>query len=289
VRAHPRGIGKDDGMRRITAGAAGTLAAALVCAAWWLGAGQALATTPPSAGRSAHAGSTAACYAFAVGALRQRVVVRHIPAACDGLTPAQVNQAVGRAIRTVAGPLPKAAARRQDLADSRYLAVLVRQGRPPPPASLATGGAEMPDTLALRLAALAVWLAAALAGGYLLVGRRRPASPRPIRALGLAGGHAGLAAAGLAVWVGFVVTEVPALGWTDVVLTWLIAGLGMATLLGDGSAALEGAAPVPAAAGASTALVTLIPARAPVLMIALHGALAGATIVLVLLAVIAAG
>ena len=275
-------------MRRITAAAAGTLAAALVYMACWPGAGPALATTRPSAAPSA--ASAAACYAFAVSALQRRVVVRRVPAACAGLGAAQVNQVVGRAIRTVAGPLPKAAARRQDVAESRYLAILVRQGRPPRPASLASGAAAPPGTFVARLAALAAWLAAALAGGYLLAGRRQPRSPRPIRALGLAGGHAGLAVAGLAVWAGFMVTAVPVLGWIDVALTWVIAGLGMAALLGGTPADQQATGPLPAAAAADgTALTTSVAARTPVLMIALHGALASVTIVLVLLAVIGAG
>jgi hypothetical protein len=277
-------------MRRITAGAAATLVAALVCAAWWPGSGQALAMTPPGAARSAPAGSTAACYAFAVSALRRHVVVLRIPPACAGVAAAQVNAAVGRAIRTVVGPLPKAAARREDQADSRYLAILVRQVRPPRPAALATGGPAPPGALVARFAALAAWLAAALAGAYLLAGRWRPRRQRPIRALGLAGGHAGLAVAGLGVWVGFLVTAVPALGWIDVALTWVLVGLGMATLLGDVPASEEGTGPVPAAAAPiGTALTTSARPRAPVVMIALHGALASATIVLVLLAVIGAG
>jgi hypothetical protein len=283
-------VGEDDGMRSITAAAAATLAAALVYAAWWPGAGQALATTRPSAARSAPAASMASCYAYAVSALQRRVVVRRIPAACAGLAAAQVNEAVGRAIRTVAGPLPKAAARRQDVADSRYLAILVRQGRPARPASLATGAAATLGTLVARLAALAAWLAAALAGSYLLASRWRSQSSRSIRALGLAGGHASLAVAGMGVWACFMVTSAPALGWLDVALTWVIVGLGMAALLGDGTGDQQGTGPLPAAAAADgAALATSVPARAPVLMIALHGALASATIVLVLLAVIGAG
>jgi hypothetical protein len=271
-------------MRRTTAGAAGTLVAALVCAACWAGAGQALATIRP------RAASTAACYSFAVSALRRHVVVRRTPPACAGLGAAQVNQAVDRAIRTVAGPLPKAAARRRDLADSRYLASLIRQGRPPRPASLAAGAGTAPGTEGERLAALAVWLAAALAGSYLLLGGRRSRGRQRLRSLGIAGGHAGVAVAGLCLWIGFMVTAAPALGWIDVALTWVIAGLGMATLLGDGPADLGGTTPVPGPAGASRAApAPLVTARAPVVLIALHGALATATIVLVLLAVIAGG
>ncbi len=276
-------------MRRVTVRAVATLGAALVCVACGPGAGPAPVTTRPLFARSGPT-STAACYAFAVSALRRHVIVRRTPPECAGLGAAQVNDVVGRAIRTVAGPLPKAAARRQDLADSRYLASLIRQGRPPRPASLAAGPASTSGTLVARLAALAAWLAAGIAGGYLLAARRRSGSRRQIRVLGLPYGHAGLAATGLCIWIGFMATGAPALGWIDVALTWVIAGLGMATLLSDGPASPAGAAPGPAAATASSKVSgEHAPARAPVLVIALHGALAAVTVLLVLLAVIGTG
>lgn len=264
-------------MRRIAVRAAAALAAALVCAACGSGAGQASVPTRPVAPRPGPTANTTACYAFAVSALRRQVIVRRTPPECAGLGAPQVNEIVGRAIRTVAGPLPKAAARRQNLADSRYLASLIRQGRPPRPAALAAGPASTSGTLVARLAALAAWLAAALAGGYLLIGRRRSRGRRQIHALGLPYGHAGLAASGLCIWVGFMVTAAPALGWIDVALTWVIVGLGMATLLSDEPTRPRGTVP----AG--------VPARAPVLVIALHGALAAVTTLLVLLAVIGTG
>jgi manganese efflux pump family protein len=277
-------------MRRIAVIAVAAIAAALACAGCGPGAGQASATTSPHAARSAPAASTTACYAFAVGALRRHVIVRRSPPECAGLGAEQVDEVISRAIRTVAGPLPKAAARRKDLAESPYLASLIRQARPPSPASLAAGPAVATGTLVPRLAALAAWLAAALAGAYLLTGGRRPRSLRQIRGLGLAGGHAGVAATGLCLWVAYVVTAAPALGWIDVVLTWVIAGLGMATLLGGGPAATAGPVPTPAVAAAgSTAAGAAASARAPVLVIALHGAFAASTIVLVLLAVIGTG
>lgn len=264
-----------------------TLAAALMCAACGPGAGHAPATSRPVAAQSATTADTAACYAFAVSALRRHVTVRRLPPECAGLGATQVNDVVGRAIRTVVGPMPKAAARRQDLADSHYLARLIRQGRPPRPASLAAGPASTSGTLVARLAALAAWLAAAIAGGYLLIGRRRSRRRGQIRALGLTYAHASLAVTGLCIWVGFMATAAPALGWIDVALTWLIVGLGMATLLGDGPASPAGAAPAPAAAGPAPG--ERVAARPPVLVIALHGTLAAVTILLVLLAVIGTG
>jgi hypothetical protein len=262
----------------------------VVCAACGSGAGKAPGTSRPLTGGSATTANTAACYAFAVSALRRHVIVRRMPSECAGLGAAQVNDVVGRAIRTVVGPLPKAAARRQDLADSHYVASLIRQGRPPRPASLAAGPASASGTPAARLAALAAWLAAAIAGGYLLAGRRRSRRHGQTGALGLPYAHAGLAVTGLCIWVGFLVTAAPALGWIDVALTWVIVGLGMATLLGDGPATASGAVLALAAATASgTAPGTRARGRPPVLVIALHGTLGAVTILLVLLAVIGTG
>jgi hypothetical protein len=285
-------------MRRIIATGAAMLAAGLLCAACALGAGHTPVTTRPLAARSAPVPSTTACYAFAVSALRRHVIVRRAPPECARLAAEQVDQAVSRAIHTVAGPLPKSAARRQDRAESRYLASLIRQARRPAPASLAAGSATASGTLVPRLAALAAWLAAALAGGYLLTGGRRPRL-RQLRGLGIAGGHAGVATAGLCLWVAFMATGALALGWIDAVLTWVIAGLGMATLLGwlstdatDPAEPAEPPGPVPAPAIATAggpAVATSVSARAPVLVIALHGTLAATTIVLVLLAVIGTG
>ncbi|HXW86819.1 MAG TPA: hypothetical protein VEJ42_01030 [Streptosporangiaceae bacterium] len=267
-----------------------TLMAALVCACCWAGPAPAFAATRPHAASSASPASPAACYAVAVSALRRQAVVRRTPPACAGLGAVQINQAVGRAIRTVVGPLPRAAARRRALAESRYLASLVRQARPPGPVPVTTAASAASHPVMARLAALAAWLAAALAGGYLLAGRRRPRGHRRLRIAGLAGAHAGLAASGLCVWVAYILTLAPALGWIDVALTWVIVGLGMATLLAD--PAVKQAETMMArqpATPTGPALAAPAPARNPVLIIALHGTLATTTIVLVLIAVIGAG
>ena len=253
----------------------------------------AAATRPGIAGSPA---SSEGCYAFAVSALRRHIVVRRTPAACAGLTQAQVNQDVARAIRTVVGPHPKAAARRLALADSRYLAGLVRPVSAPPAAPPTAGAAATPASLTGRLAALAAWVVTAAAGAYLLAGwlTGQRWRGRRIQVAGVPApvvlGHAGLAVAGLGVWVAFTVTPRPTLGWIDVGLTWVIAGLGMATLV---SALPEQRAGTDADHGAANqsadTAVTPHRSRVPVLTIALHGVLATATILLVLLAVIGVG
>ena len=255
------------------------------------------------------------CYAFGVRALERHVTVTTVPRACAGLSHAQVNLAVARAVREVAGPGHKAAARQRASREGVYLAHLINTVPPGRPEAVTVAPARAASDLPLSLAALAAWIVTAAAGGYLLAGwlahggwRRRH-----IRAAGLPPlvilGHAGLAAAGLAIWVAFLASGVPALAWTAVGLTLVIAGLGLATLVTGlpepaESTAAEPAAPAdqahadlagtagdaagPALATRAAALAAPAKVRMPWTVIAAHGVLATATIVLVLLAAIGA-
>jgi hypothetical protein len=235
--------------------------------------------------------STPACYDFAVGALRHHVVVHRTPPACSGLPAQEINEAVARAIRTVVGPLPKAAGRRAAVADSRYLGSLVRPAAAGRPASAVAVPSTTGSTVPARLAALIVWLTAAIAGARLLASRlsrgRRVRTPGA--SLWVLGSHAGLATAGLAMWTVFLLTGSTLIGWLDVAMTWLIAGLGMATLLADPPGQYVASAGAGADGSASAISLTLPRGRAPVLTIALHGGLAATTMALVLLAVIGVG
>jgi hypothetical protein len=276
-------------VRLITSVAAAALAAAIACAASWASSATALAVTTGPSVQSPATASPAACYAVAVQALRRHVVVHRMPLACAGLAPQQVNEAIARAIRTVVGPAHKAAGRRLANADSRYLGSLVRQASPPRGEAAAVTAPPPASSAPARLAALASWLAAAVAGAWLL-SRRLSRGRRQVRRSGvplsIAVAHAGLAGAGLCLWVAFLLTAAPALGWIDVALTWVIVGLGMATLLADGPQAASTAV---ATAGGPAAIVPLPASRPPVLTIALHGAFATVTIVLVQIAVISVG
>lgn len=260
------------------------LGVVLICAVCLTGTSTARAATKPRA-------STSACYNFAVGALRQHVVVRRMPSACAGLTPLDVNESIARAIRTVVGPLPKAAERRQAVADSRYLGSLVRSAAAGRPASAVAAPGTTGSTLPARFAALIAWLMAAIAGGRLLLSRvsggRR--GQMPGASAWVLGGHAGLATAGLALWVAFLLTGSIPVGWLDVALTWLIAGLGMAALLGEPPGQHAAGAGTSVSASASAAGLATARGRAPVLTIALHGAFAAITMALVLYAVIGVG
>ena len=291
--AQSRAAISEDDVVRLTrpAAVALALAAALACTTWPMAAST--AGTRKRAASSAPPPSTSACYSFAVAALRQHVVVDRTPPVCAGLAAEDVNEAVARAIRTIVGPLPKAAARRQAVADSRYLGSLVRPVGPARPTSAIAFAGPAASTVPARLAALTAWLTAAIAGAWLLARRLGLGRPRG-RAAGvppwIAGSHAGLASAGLALWVAFMATGSALIGWLDVALTWLIAGLGMATLLADPSRSYASVGASAAAADTST-VVSPTPARgqAPVMTIALHGALAGTTMALVLLAVLSVG
>jgi len=292
-------------------------AAVLAGAAAPLAAGCA---TQPASSR----GTVAACYAFAVQALDRRETVTSVPAACTGLSHGEINQAVDRAIRTVAGPHRKVIARRLAHREAAYLSYLVTvippRAQPSPVAAPPGASSGSP----LRLAALAAWAVTAAAGAWLLAGwlahgglRRRftrvGGVPRAVVA-----GHVALALTGLGIWIAFLVTGVAALAWTAVGIVLAVAGLGMATLAGglpegehettagtgpagagsagtglagSGPATSRSAAVGQASAGVLPSRTTAIqvPSGKPLALIALHGTLAATTILLVVLAAIGAG
>ena len=256
-----------------------------------------------SAGQPAQSRATVAtCYAFAVQALDQHLRVTSVPPACRGLSHEQINQAVDRAIRTVVGPHRKVVARRLAHKEGAYLSYLVTVV---PPRS-AAAGAWM----------LAGWLAR---GGLRRRYTRVAGVPRAVII-----GHFSLALTGLGIWIGFLATGLPALAWTAVGVILSVAGLGMATLASGlpeghhasdgppegyhgsngppegyhGSDGLPDVQPADQGSGGrgsggtppARATAIQIPAWAgkPVAIITLHGALAATTILLVVLAAVAA-
>jgi hypothetical protein len=272
-----------------------------------------------STGRPAGSqGTVASCYAFAVQALDRHVTVASLPAACTGLTHEQINLAVDRAIRAVVGPHRKVVARRLAHQEAAYLAYLVTVVPPRAPAPQAASPATPSSRVPLDLAALAAWAVTVAAGTWLLAGwiaqgglrrgyARVAGVPRTVIV-----GHFTLALTGLVIWIAFLAAGVPALAWASVAVVLSVAGLGMATLAGglpeqrrpaDGPleprpAATATPAPAGATAGAAPRRVgsaqartaaIVVPAGKPLAVIALHGALASATILLVVLAAIAAG
>ena len=88
------------------------------------------------------------CYDLAVRALQRHVTLSARPPACAGLSPAQVNLAVARAIKEVTGPWPKAIARHLAYQDRAYLARLVSVIPPAPPAASPAGWSKWRHTSA---------------------------------------------------------------------------------------------------------------------------------------------
>jgi hypothetical protein len=276
--------------------AAVVTAGALVVA--FLAAGCAAGNAAPPPGR-VPPGSVSACTAFGVRAIDQHLTVTRLPPACQGLSKAQVNQAIGRAIYLVAGPRRHKVAWRHlaSLAGAR-LAGLISAPQDtvgPRPRGYAISGSGPPgrrgsDT-ALGFSALAVWILAAGSGSYILVGWISHGGLRRLRAGG-AGlspavifGHAALPAVGLLVWIIYLATGWAALAWAAVGLLLPVAGLGMAML----TIGLSGErADVAAAAGPRT--IQARPAQRSLSLLAVlgHGLLAVGTVLLVLLAALGA-
>ena len=270
-----------------------------------------------SAGQPATSQATVAtCYAFAVQALSKHVTVTSVPPACTGLTHEQINLAVDRAIRAVVGPHRKVVARRLAHEEAAYLSYLVTVVPPRAPAPPVAAPSRPSGRLPLELAALTAWAVTVAAGIWLVAGwiargglRRGYARVAGVPRLVIVG-HFTLALTGLGVWIAFLATGAAGLAWAAVAVVLSVAGLGMATLAGglpeQGQPGYGQPEPRPATAGppgtrpagpgsASTGLQPArmpaigVPAGKPLTVIALHGGLASATILLVVLAAIGAG
>jgi hypothetical protein len=241
-------------------------------------------------------GSMQACAASAYAAIERRQVITATPAACRGLSRAEVNQAAGIAIRMSVTTGAKAARRKQASAAAQWVRALITVPAPVsgPVASAAprhpsAGGPAGPagglglggvSEFAAKVGALLAWLATAASGGLVLVRwllaggsplRRTTTSAPPVVILG----HVGAGALGLVLWASFLVSGWVALAWTALAILAPVAGLGMSVLL----LGLPG--PVRPRTGTR--------ARIPVLVIVGHGLFAATALLLVLMATIGAG
>ena len=273
---------------------AAVIAGALLAA--FLAAGCGTQNAAPQPGRAPQ-GSVSACTAFGVRAIDQHLTVTREPAACQGLSKAQVNLAIGRAIYLVSGPRRhKVAWRREASLAGARLAGLISAPQqtvgPQPPGNASAGsgapGRRGSDT-ALGFAALAAWILAAGSGSYILGiwishgGIRRLRAGGAGRSPVVIFGHFALAAIGLLVWIIYLATGWAALAWAAVGLLLPVAGLGMAML----TSGLSGErVEVAAAAGPRTTQTR--PASLSLLAILGHGLLAAGTVLLVLLAALGA-
>lgn len=275
-------------------------------------AGTAGRLSPPDSG-------VRTCAAYAYQAIERQELVTGMPAACAGLSRAQVNQAASTAIRQASGNGPKSAWRKKAGRAEPWVSALLT-GQVPAPATAATSATSAGQAgssllggvseLAMQVSALLAWLATAMSGGYILLRwllaggslrRRSPTAAPPA----VTAGHAGFGLLGLVLWGVFMATGWTALAWAAVGIMAPVAGLGMGVLtLGLPSPRPETPrpeTPAPASArlGSDTATATIAPPvpavkspsrpRAPVLAIVAHGMFAATALLLVLLATIGAG
>ena len=274
---------------------------------------------------AASAGSSLqACVAYAYTAIERHQVIAATPAACRGLSRAEVNQAASIAIRMTASSGAKSARRKEAGAAARWAQAMITgpapvRGPAPVPGAVASAAAGQPsadgpaDALGLggvgesaaKAGALLAWLATAASGGLVLV-RWLLAGGNPLRRSVTAAppavilGHVGAGALGLVLWVSFMLSGAVALAWTALAILAPVAGLGMSVLLLglpgpvrplSGTRAAETRAAETRAAGARAAGARAPGRRAriPVLAIVGHGMFAVTALLLVLMATIGAG
>jgi hypothetical protein len=252
-------------------------------------------------------GSPQACTRYAYAAIEEQRVVTAMPAACDGLTRGQVNQAAGAAIAmTLAdgtesahrGQGSKSARRKQAATAAVWVQALITAPGPAPASPTATSSGGRPSSgaaggsvssglrlagvseLAAEVGALLAWLAAAASGGLVLA-RWLRAGGKPLRKTATAAppsvilGHVSGGLLGLVLWAAFMLS-----GWA--VLAWIALGL-LAPVAGAGMAVLVLGLPSPGRPGLSARRP-----RIPVLAISAHGLFAATALLLVLMATIGA-
>jgi hypothetical protein len=249
-------------------------------------------------GPAAPAGpSVQSCASFGINAIEHHVTVTSLPAACRGLTRAQVNYAVGRAIYAMTATVHGKARRRAlTLKLSPLLAHLVstvpaQSGQAPVPAP-AAGRASGPS---LGLAALISWLITVGLGAWMMTrwvargGFRRGRRDDAVLPPSVTFAHFGLALAGLLAWIAYLATGLAGLAWAACGLLLPAAALGM-TLVFLGPA--RDAATAPDITGLSAAELSFDEPATPrlgALVIAAHIAAASITILLAVLAAIGSG
>jgi hypothetical protein len=235
----------------------------------------------------------AACTRFAIGAIEHHLTIRSLPAACHGLTRAQVSAAADAALAATAGKVRTA--KRDRIEETRPLlgyplASFAPQPNLPPVTMVASPPAGGPP---LALVALVTWLITVGLGGLMMArwvarGGLRAGGGGPRRSLpALNVAHFALALAGLAAWIGYLVTGLTGVAWTACGLLLPVAGFGM--VLVSRWFPERSAVEVPAALSATVAGGPPPTWHPPALIVATHVALATATILFAVLAAIAAG
>jgi hypothetical protein len=228
------------------ASAAGASAAGASAAGASAAGASAAGASAASASAAAPRGSVPACTAFGVRAIDQRQTVTQMPAACRGLSRAEINLALGRAIYLVAGSGQRKVAWRHRAAVegarlARLITALAQSSPGPGPASPAAGGpggrTGPVDHRPLGLAALAAWLLTVASGGYMLGrfvaggGLRRQLATGDRTGPAVVLSHFFLASTGLLLWAVYLATSVLGVAWAAVALLLPVIGFGMGTLV----------------------------------------------------------
>jgi len=238
------------------------------------------------------------CVQFGIAAIRHHVTVTSLPPACQGLTGAQVDFAVGSALRSAAiGARGKVRQRERIGQASQYLQHLVvsvpaQRGEPP----VLTPAAPRLSRSTLGLIALFTWLITVALGLWMMIRwilrsrARYPPGGRLRRPPALDLAHLGLAGASLLTWIAYLASGVIGLAWTASALLPLVAGLGMTLVFlqpsvspadSEAAQALRAAtAPDPARGYSSRGR------RPPVVTVGAHVIFATATILFALLTAI---
>ena len=189
-------------------------------------------------------GSVQACIAFGVRAIDEHRTVTQVPAACRGLSRAEVNFALGRAIYLVAGSGHHKVAWRHDAAVAgTRLARLITTAMAQSPGASAAGPSSAGsrpgpvDRRPLAVATLIAWLLTMAAGGYMLLrfvlggGLRRQSAAGDRTGSAVVLTHFSLASTGLLLWALYLATSWLAAAWVAVALLLPVIGFGMATLI----------------------------------------------------------
>ena len=243
-------------------------------------------------------GSQQACTAYAYAAIERHTVITATPAACEGLTRTQVNQAVGTAIRMTLANGTKSARRKQAAAAAAWVQALITVPGPAPASPPAASSGGRPSSgvpsgsvsselrlggvseLGAQVGALLAWLATAASGGLVLA-RWLRAGGSPLRRAATTApptvilGHVSAGLLGLVLWAAFMLGGWAVLAWIALWLLPPVAGAGMAVLVVG--------LPSPGRPG-----LTARRPRIPVLAIFAHGLFAATALLLVLMATIGA-
>jgi manganese efflux pump family protein len=251
--------------------------------------------------------SVQSCIQFGISAIKHHVTVTSVPAACQGLTRAQVNFAVGSALHVMAiGPGGKVGQRKRVAKFSPFLAHLAasvpEQPSQPPVSAPVAQPAQPVSRTTLGLVALVTWLITAGLGSAMTVrwiargGFRRARAGHARVRPSMIVAHFGLAVTGLLAWIAYLVTGLTGVAWTASGLLLPVIGLGMAMLILSlperslEATAIPSAQATPADAAPGPVTDDPPPARhPPTLIVVAHGVFAMATILFAILAAVGPG